>query len=113
MKYAVNPSRTVFFQGTKYPANTVLSEKTLKAMGEEMVANFVADEMLVSVEGVFVPEPEPEREGTWSVWTLDPATLQKTSLEALNMKVKELDPKVKPFETREEAIAQLSADWKA
>lgn len=43
-------------------------------------------------------------------WDLKPERLQNKSLEQLNVMVRERDASIEPFETREEAIAQLSLD---
>lgn len=46
-----------------------------------------------------------------SLWTVDPATLKGKDLKVLNAMIVERDPKQTPFETVEEAIAQLSLDF--
>ena len=48
-----------------------------------------------------------------TVWTLDPSTLKNLTLPELNVMIGERDPNIKPFETQEEAIAQLSAEFRA
>jgi len=45
-------------------------------------------------------------------WDTAPHKLEGKSLEVLNLMVKERDPRVAPFETVEEAMAQLTKDYK-
>ncbi len=45
-------------------------------------------------------------------WNRDPALLQQKSLEKLNILISEIDPAVAPFETREEAVAHLTQDFR-
>lgn len=45
-------------------------------------------------------------------WSTNPAELSETSLEDLNIMILERDPTIAPFETREEAVAQLTMDFK-
>lgn len=44
-------------------------------------------------------------------WNHDPDELAALDLETLNLRVMETDPSVGPFDTVEDAIAQLSADF--
>lgn len=44
-------------------------------------------------------------------WNKDPKALTMRTLEELNVMVGEVDPNVEPFETIEEAIAQLSKNY--
>lgn len=58
----------------------------------------------------------PKREGrtgkvTPGPWMCDPDMLEPFTLEELNVMVLERDPNMEPFETREEAITQLSEDF--
>ena len=46
-----------------------------------------------------------------SCWEHDPDTIRGRSLEEMNLMIVDLDPRIRPFETVEEAVAQLSADF--
>jgi len=46
-----------------------------------------------------------------SQWALDPDMLRSKSVEVLNVMIRERDASIEPFETQEEAIAQLSRDF--
>lgn len=48
---------------------------------------------------------------TPSKWTVDPADVEGWSLDQLNVRIKEIDERVEPFETVEEAVAWLSQDF--
>lgn len=52
--------------------------------------------------------PRPEPSGAAPIWNLDPEALQGMSLAALNVMIAERNPEIGPFETDEEAIAQLT-----
>lgn len=45
-------------------------------------------------------------------WDLDPETLRGLPLEQLNLMVRERDPNVAPFDNVDEAIAQLSVEFR-
>lgn len=63
-------------------------------------------------DGAIIKDPREKQNKAVGQWMHDPKTLQKLTLEQLNTMVIETDASVKPFETREEAIAQLSYDLK-
>ena len=54
---------------------------------------------------------------TFPDWAFDPETLKNDSLDVLNLKIagraQELAQEVEPFETREDAIVFMTADFKA
>lgn len=62
------------------------------------------------------PEPEPatplptQPPPPVPVWNLDPEALKTKTLATLNVMVAERDPDKGPFDTEEEAIAQLTMD---
>lgn len=88
------------------------------APGEAVPASAIDVEALLRagfVEGE-APQPEPEPEGrgtdvTPSPWTLDPADLAGKDLDELNVIVLDIDQRVEPFDTVEEAIFWLSQDF--
>lgn len=59
----------------------------------------------------FVP-PQQAGGQALSKWNLDPATLHGKDLGQLNVMVLERDSTIAPFSTVQEAIVQLSRDWR-
>lgn len=54
---------------------------------------------------------EPSKQ-TQSLWIMDPANLESKDLDELNVMIAERDPEIEPFQTVEEAKAQLTKDFK-
>lgn len=103
-RYAVL-NRTVTTPFGDFEHQSVLPPRVLEWLGEEGIQDWMDRRRIVRVE-VFAPPQE--KQPAAGPWILDPKKLQRLSLEALNLKVAAIDPTMEPFETREEAIAQLS-----
>lgn len=71
----------------------------------------IRDRKVEEVTERVAPKPFSKGPTTIGKWNLDPATLSDKSIEQLNAMVLERDPKVKPFDTPEEAMAFLSSDF--
>lgn len=56
-------------------------------------------------------DPVPEVKTPLSIWNLDPEQLKGKSLDELNVMILERDDTIDPFDTLEEAVAQLSQDF--
>ena len=63
--------------------------------------------------GTLIPKPSTKTRpnGPISPWRINPAMIQQLNLDQLNIMVLELDPRMDPFETVEEATGQLTQDW--
>ena len=88
---------------------TPITEELLEGTGwtlEKLVKNGT----VVEVE-VFSPEKEKPKKKTTSPWQFDPAKLKKLDVEKLNLMIADIDSEVGPFETRDEALAQLTKDF--
>lgn len=59
------------------------------------------------------PGPSSKEIDTSKKWNYNPDELDALDLETLNLRVMETDPRVGPFDSVGEAIAQLSADFNA
>jgi len=80
---------------------------------------FRPDEIAGLIQGGSLRAIKPERPAsaikpkftTRGRWDFDPDDLAGDSLEDLNVRIIERDPSRRPYETREEAIAVLTADF--
>lgn len=57
-------------------------------------------------------DPSKAKQPTRGKWAADPADLKTLTLEDLNLRIAGIDHEVEPFETKEEAIAHLSQDFR-
>lgn len=84
------------------------------AIAEDEIEKHIASGHLEYI-AVMVSAPllqgEPIKQSQGSLWTVDPATLKGKDLKQLNAMIVERDPKQTPFDTVEEAVAQLSIDF--
>lgn len=110
--YIVANSRSI-----RLPNGTLKSQGekiTVEELGKENVKSHLASGFLVDTRTgppqKAPPAPNPEDMRPTSSWKLDPAQLQGKPLQELNLMVLEIDNSIAPFETVEEAIAQLSQD---
>ncbi len=105
--YLVAPSRAVKIKGIVYEAGAeittdMIEEKEIKSHIE---AGFINDTRSAPPLNPTAQAPSPSK------YLLNPANLRGKSLQELNLLVKGKDVSVEPFETVEEAIAHLSADY--
>ena len=111
MAYSVAPGSAVHFGNKVLQERTVLSEEQLEVIGKDGLRAMERDGFVVYFNEQLSAPPTDEELKFKGKWYLDPVELQGWTLENLNLKVKEIDPDVEPFETSEEAIAQLTADF--
>jgi len=112
MAYIVANSRTV-----KLPNGSLKSQGeqvTEEECGKENIQSHLESGFLVDTRTAppqtAPSSPNPADMRPTSPWKLDPAQLEGKPLQELNLMIKERDDSIEPFETVEEAIAQLSAD---
>jgi hypothetical protein len=108
--------------GMLFKPGEVLSRKALSCISSRNLRRHLSDGTLVLKEiakpvSKPVPNPEPpapssERFDPVKKWNVNPVSLTGMGLQELNIMVLERDPTVPPFETIEEAAAQLSKDFK-
>lgn len=109
MGYVVPADRCVRLDDGTYLAGPAevpdgaLCEKTL----EGFVRNGSVRRGVVGASGARVERPPRPV----SKWAINPLALEQRPLEELNVMVRERDPSIPPFKTREEAIAKLSSDF--
>ena len=95
-------------------AKTSLSAKILQSL----LANGTLTSSKVTVSGtpflktLVENPPKPTKLDTVGRWDVDPINLTSMNLQQLNIMVLERDPTMTPFETIEEAAAQLFKDFK-
>lgn len=97
-KRTVRDGSTIFYAGTPvFPSD--LSRR-------DRFAELVDAKILVPRAST-----KPRLGAAVSPWRVSPTTLEQLTLEQLNIMVMELEPKMDPFETVEEAVGQLTMDW--
>lgn len=99
--------KSVHFKGVTY---THGMEILPNALGPDELTKLTAEGWIISTETPD-PPPEPTPVPVGSKWNFNPKDLAGKSIAQLNALVLERDPAVKPFETTEEAIAFLSAEY--
>ena len=110
--------------GMLFKPGAPLSRKALSCISSRNLKRLLADGTLVTgkpvpeAPAVAAPPEEPpaapstEKLDPVKKWNVDPVTLSGKDLQHLNIMVLERDPTMTPFETIEEAAAQLTKDFK-
>ncbi len=111
MKIVVAPNRSILF-GVRHlmPGDDVIAVCGERLAQEHLRSGFaVVQEETAAAAPTKAAPVKPDLSS--KKWGLDPDGLTGRTLEHLNLLVGERDPSMSPFETVEEAIAQLSSEF--
>jgi len=103
--------------GVLFKPGDRLTKKARASLSAKILQNYLSDGTLVSSKGTaldtpFKVPPKITKLDTIGRWDVNPINLSGMQLQQLNIMVLERDPTMTPFETIEEAAAQLSKDFK-
>lgn len=126
-KYVVAKGRSILLSDLRHlKEGRILSAAQLEKAGwpADRVAEGIkaghlielSEQAVANLLGASIPQEAPSSPGGGTghgPWNYDPAALQGKSLEQLNAIVLGVDPNIPAFETSEEAIAHLSANFKS
>lgn len=110
MKIVVAPNRSILF-GVRHlmPGDDVTAVCGEQLAQEHLRSGFAVAQEETAAAAKTAPAKPPNLSSM--KWGLDPDGLTGHTLEHLNLLVGERDPAMPPFETVEEAIAQLSSEF--
>lgn len=111
MKYTVSPGHSVLHKSSMYTERMALPDAVIDDLGEEQIQGLLKTGHLSAFDMSLNAPPEPIG-APRGKWFHNPKELNGKDLKKLNLMVAAVDPTVEPFDTVEEAIAQLSEDWK-
>ncbi len=111
-RYQVGLRQAVKVDKTYYKPGEMIAEDCSEAAvqaGLKAGLLFVVEPDLPAAPVLLSP---PASQPVSSKWIINPALLHAKDLNQLNVMIRERDPSIQPFETREEAIAFISQDYK-
>lgn len=115
MRYRVKKGHSVISQrGLCRPEEEVRPGVLMPKRIKQLLADGVLEEIPEAPKPPVEPEPQSEPEAPVVVgkWRVNPELTKDKDLDELNLMALEIDGDVAPFETIEEARAQLSEDYR-